>query len=75
MSATSYKFEHWAIEFSIGFGHSGSDPRHIKCYLSQDGFDCSRRTSGFYGLDDSDSERAFRIIAIGQITAGQNGVG
>lgn len=59
LSETIYKFEHWAIEFSIGWGHLGSNPREIKRYLNREGLDYSRRTSTFFGLSAADADKAF----------------
>ena len=35
LSDTIYNFEKWAIEFSVGFGHLGSDPLEIYRYLNK----------------------------------------
>lgn len=59
LSRTIFKFERWAIEFSVGWGHLGSNPREIKRYLSREGIDYSRRTSTFFGLSASDADKAF----------------
>lgn len=45
LSQTIYYFEGYAIEFSIGWGHLGSDPLEIYRYLKKRGFKYSRYVS------------------------------
>lgn len=45
LSQTIYYFEGYAIEFSIGWGHLGSNPLEIYRYLKKRGFKYSKYTS------------------------------
>lgn len=45
LSETIFYFEAWAIEFSVGWGHLGSDPLEIHRYLKKRGFSYSMYTN------------------------------
>lgn len=44
LSETIYKFEKWAIEFSVGWGHLDSNPREIYRYLRKKNIEYRRYT-------------------------------
>jgi len=44
LSETIYKFERWAIEFSVGWGNLGSNPRSIYRYLRRENISYRRYT-------------------------------
>lgn len=62
LSEVIYNFEKWAIEFSVGWGNLGSNPRDIYRYLRKYGIKYSKRS--FYSsfkrkVNDADSGTRF----------------
>ena len=48
LSETIYKFEKWAIEFSVAWGNFGSNPRDIYRYLRKEKISYKRYTTSRY---------------------------
>ena len=62
LSQTIYYFEEWAIEFSIGWGHLGSNPLEIYRYLKRRGFSYKKYTNFSKLKDDVEKRNSCRII-------------
>lgn len=50
LSTTIYKFEKWGIEYSVGWGYLGSNPRKIDYYLFRETITYIKFDGGLYGL-------------------------
>lgn len=74
LSTTIYCFELWAIEFSIGWGHLGSDPYEIYRYLGKHGYKYSMYTSYSKFKAAVDSKSSCHIIMARANKPATNGI-
>lgn len=73
LSEVIYNFEKWAIEFSVGWGYLGSNPRDIYRYLRNKGI--SYKRNSVYGYFENRVSSAFVGTDFIMSTINSNGIG